>query len=99
MRSTGAGRLPKYHFLIDRLNDEILYCAATIARLLTKEDLRRQKNIQGTLKHARFNARQSLAHFARSQNVPPCGLVYLGKGQTGNAYPGYRGKVWKTMCS
>jgi len=95
-RRSKMGRSPKYYFLIDRLEDHRWYCAATIARLLTSQDLE-QLDVAGTLDQVRTKARMSLARAARCHPLPPSSIVYLGKGQSGNAYPGYRGSEWKEM--
>lgn len=92
-----AGRPSKYFFLIKRLNDQGLYCAATIAWLLTKDDLRRRKTISGPLDDARTKVRLSLARVARLYDYTPSGVVHVGKRSKGHAYPGYTGEVWKQI--
>lgn len=91
------GRPAKYFFLIERLNDRELYCPATIARLLTNEDVRKRKNIKGTLKEVRPKIRMSLARVARKYQIQPCGFVSLGQGNSGNKYPAYSGEIWKMI--
>lgn len=95
-RRSKMGRSPKYFFLIDRLEDHRMYCAATIARLLRAEDLR-HLNSKGNLEEIRTKARMSVARAARCHPLPPSGIVYLGAEESGNAYPGYLGSEWKTM--
>jgi len=95
-RRSKIGRNPKYYFLVNRLKAQRLYCAATIARLLTPRDLE-QHDLDGSLEEVRTKARMSLARAARFHPMPPSGIVYLGQGESGNNYPGYRGSEWKAM--
>ena len=95
--SSNVGRPAKYFFLIKRLDDDVLYSAFTIARLLQKEDLRRN-GITGPFKEAKRKARSALARVAKSQDkYQPSGLVYTREERKGNAYPGYTGKTWKSI--
>lgn len=92
------GRTPKYYFLIYRLKDDELYCAATIARLLHTPDLR-WHDLNGPLEEERFKARQSLSRIARLSGKLYEGLVRLPPPGSRNMYPGYRGAVWKQILS
>lgn len=92
-RRSKIGRNPKYYFLVNRLKAQRLYCAATIARLLTPRDLELH-DLDGSLEEVRTKAR---ARAARFHPMPPSGIVYLGQGESGNNDPRYRGSEWKAM--
>lgn len=96
MKDKRPGRPPKYCFLVDRLEDKTLYCAATIARLLSASDLR-ERHFERPLEEVRTKARMALARIARFHPMPPSGIVHLLERNRGNAYPGYKGFEWKII--
>lgn len=93
-----AGRPRQYDFLIKRLVDSNIYCAASVAHLLIPRDLSKFGG-NGDLVTLRFRARQSLARIARLSGFSPCGLDSCRHSKTRNAYPGFKGRVWKQILA
>ena len=92
------GRPYRFKFLIERLEDEKCFAPATIAALLTEEDLKafnEEHCEQITMEKLKLRARTALASFRRRHiTIPFTGFAKVSSTST-DLFAWY-GKVWKS---